>query len=46
MMATAYIDPGTIQSGLQSGVETEYDLLWVWLLATLVGLFMQRLAIR
>lgn len=45
-MATAYIDPGTIQSGLQSGVETKYELLWVWILATVSGFAMQRLAVR
>lgn len=41
-MATAYIDPGTIQSG----VETKYELLWVWILATVSGFAMQRLAVR
>lgn len=46
MLATAYIDPGTIQSGLQSGVVTGFKLIWVWIVATFAGFALQQLAVR
>jgi len=45
-MSIAYLDPGNIEADLQSGVLAEYKLLWVLLWATILGLFMQRLAAR
>ncbi|CAH8463592.1 unnamed protein product [Schistosoma turkestanicum] len=46
LMSIAYLDPGNIESDLQSGAIANYRLLWLLLLATLMGLFLQRLAAR
>jgi len=46
LMSIAYLDPGNVESDLQSGTVAEYKLLWVLLWATLLGLLMQRLAAR
>ncbi|KAJ8928893.1 hypothetical protein NQ314_018464 [Rhamnusium bicolor] len=46
LMSIAYLDPGNIESDLQSGTVAQYKLLWVLLSATLLGLLMQRLAAR
>lgn len=45
-MSIAYLDPGNIESDLQSGVVAKYKLLWVLLTSTVLGLVMQRLAAR
>lgn len=45
-MSIAYLDPGNIESDLQSGTVAQYKLLWVLLSATVLGLLMQRLAAR
>lgn len=59
-MSIAYLDPGNIESDLQSGAVANYrvstfwglfmgfllQLLWLLFLATMMGLFMQRLAAR
>lgn len=45
-MSIAYLDPGNIESDLQSGTVAQYRLLWVLLSATILGLLMQRLAAR
>lgn len=46
LMSIAYLDPGNIESDLQSGTTAQYKLLWVLLSATLLGLVMQRLSAR
>nr|XP_034180731.1 protein Malvolio isoform X2 [Osmia lignaria] len=46
LMSIAYLDPGNIESDLQSGVAAKYKLLWVLLSATILGLVMQRLSAR
>ncbi|XP_007502973.1 natural resistance-associated macrophage protein 2 isoform X1 [Monodelphis domestica] len=46
LMSIAYLDPGNIESDLQSGAVAGFKLLWVLLMATLVGLLLQRLAAR
>ena len=46
LMSIAYLDPGNIESDLQSGTVAQYKLLWVLLWATLLGLMVQRLALR
>ncbi|XP_043821965.1 natural resistance-associated macrophage protein 2 isoform X2 [Dromiciops gliroides] len=46
LMSIAYLDPGNIESDLQSGAVAQFKLLWVLLLATIVGLLLQRLAAR
>ena len=45
-MSIAYLDPGNIESDMQSGTLAQYSLLWVLLWATFLGLIMQRLAAR
>lgn len=46
LMSIAYLDPGNIESDLQSGAKAGFKLLWVLLGATLIGLLLQRLAAR
>jgi len=46
LMSIAYLDPGNVESDLQSGTVAEYRLLWVLMWATVLGLMMQRLAAR
>ncbi|XP_039254784.2 natural resistance-associated macrophage protein 2-like [Styela clava] len=46
LMSIAYLDPGNIESDLQSGSVAGYQLLTMLLLATVMGLMMQRLAAR
>lgn len=46
LMSIAYLDPGNIESDLQSGAIAEFRLLWVLMWATFLGLLMQRLAAR
>ncbi|XP_026474305.1 LOW QUALITY PROTEIN: protein Malvolio-like [Ctenocephalides felis] len=46
LMSIAYLDPGNIESDLQSGVVAQYKLLWILLSATVLGLVMQRLSAR
>uniref|UniRef100_A0A1I8J3B1 Solute carrier family 11 member 1 n=1 Tax=Macrostomum lignano TaxID=282301 RepID=A0A1I8J3B1_9PLAT len=46
LMSIAYLDPGNIESDLQTGTLARFDLLWLLLLAHILGLLMQRLAAR
>ena len=46
LMSIAYLDPGNVESDLQSGTVAQFRLLWVLLWATVLGLMMQRLAAR
>ncbi|XP_068201402.1 natural resistance-associated macrophage protein 2 isoform X1 [Palaemon carinicauda] len=46
LMSIAYLDPGNIESDLQSGAAANYQLLWVLMWATILGLIMQRLSAR
>ncbi|KAG9491618.1 hypothetical protein GDO78_000240 [Eleutherodactylus coqui] len=46
LMSIAYLDPGNIESDLQSGSVAGFKLLWVLLTATIIGLLLQRLAAR
>lgn len=46
LMSIAYLDPGNIESDLQSGTVAQYKLLWVLLSATVLGLVMQMLATK
>ena len=45
-MSIAYLDPGNLESDLQSGALAGYQLLWVLLLATVLGYFLQVLSVR
>ncbi|XP_046367159.2 natural resistance-associated macrophage protein 2-like [Haliotis rufescens] len=46
LMSIAYLDPGNVESDLQSGAVAQFKLLWVLLASTLLGLMLQRLAAR
>ncbi|XP_028413010.1 natural resistance-associated macrophage protein 2-like [Dendronephthya gigantea] len=46
LMSIAYLDPGNIESDLQSGTTAEFKLLWVLMVATFIGFLMQRLSAR
>ncbi|KAK7110346.1 natural resistance-associated macrophage protein 2-like isoform X2 [Littorina saxatilis] len=46
LMSIAYLDPGNIESDLQSGATAQFKLLWVLMVSTILGLLMQRLAAR
>jgi len=46
LMSLAYLDPGNLESDLQSGAYTGYNLIWVLFLCTGAGLILQVLAAR
>ena len=46
LMSIAYLDPGNIESDLQSGAQAGYTLLWLLMLSTVFGLLLQRLSAR
>lgn len=43
-MSIAYLDPGNIESDLQSGAIARFRLLWVLFASTILGFVMQCLA--
>ncbi|CAM9380368.1 unnamed protein product [Chrysoparadoxa australica] len=46
LVCIAYLDPGNLEADLQTGAYTNYQLLWVLLLAHAMGLLLQVLAAR
>uniref|UniRef100_V5GXD1 Protein Malvolio n=1 Tax=Anoplophora glabripennis TaxID=217634 RepID=V5GXD1_ANOGL len=46
LMSIAYLDPGNIESDLQSGTIANYRLLWVLFGSTILGLIVQTLATK
>ncbi|KAK1325663.1 Metal transporter Nramp3 [Acorus calamus] len=44
LVAIAYIDPGNVETDLQSGAQYKYELLWVILVASCAALIIQSLA--
>eukprot|EP00249_Psilotum_nudum_P006879 c20130_g1_i2 orf=65-1513(+) len=44
LVAIAYIDPGNFESDLKAGAQFKYELLWVLLIATIVGILIQSLS--
>ncbi|TDH70046.1 hypothetical protein CCR75_005177 [Bremia lactucae] len=46
LMSIAYVDPGNLESDLQSGAYAGYQLMWVLFGATAMGFFLQVLAAR
>lgn len=46
LMSIAYLDPGNIESDLQSGATAGYALLWLLMWATVMGFLIQKLAAR
>ena len=45
-MSIAYLDPGNLESDLQAGAYTGYQLIWVLFWSTIIGLILQVLAAR
>jgi len=45
-MCIAYIDPGNLEADLQTGAFTGYSLLWLLLLSTTCGYFLQSLSAK
>mmetsp|Transcript_8741 Transcript_8741/g.25182 ORF Transcript_8741/g.25182 Transcript_8741/m.25182 type:complete len:557 (+) Transcript_8741:281-1951(+) len=46
LMSIAYVDPGNLESDLQAGATASCTLLWLLLLSTTMGFFLQMLAAR
>lgn len=46
LMSIAYLDPGNIESDLQTGAIAKYKILWVLFWSTVMGLLLQLLAAR
>jgi len=46
LMSIAYLDPGNLESDLQAGAYTGYQLIWVLFAATAMGLVLQIMAAR
>lgn len=46
LMSIAYLDPGNLESDLQTGANTSYQLLWVLWWATVLGWVLQSLSAR
>uniref|UniRef100_A0A1I7TDS6 Protein Malvolio n=1 Tax=Caenorhabditis tropicalis TaxID=1561998 RepID=A0A1I7TDS6_9PELO len=46
LMSIAYLDPGNIESDLQAGAISYFKLIWVLMIAHIMGLLLQRLAAR
>ena len=46
ILSHGYTDPGNIQSDMQTGTVVGYQLLWVLLFSTVIGLILQCLAVR
>jgi len=46
LMSIAYLDPGNLESDLQAGAYTGYQLIWVLFVSTIIGLMLQILAAR
>lgn len=46
LMSIAFLDPGNLEGDLQAGAIAGYSLLWLLLLATVMGLLVQLLSAR
>eukprot|EP00746_Dinoflagellata_sp_MGD_P090941 gnl/MRDRNA2_/MRDRNA2_35962_c0_seq1.p1 gnl/MRDRNA2_/MRDRNA2_35962_c0~~gnl/MRDRNA2_/MRDRNA2_35962_c0_seq1.p1 ORF type:complete len:540 (+),score=52.27 gnl/MRDRNA2_/MRDRNA2_35962_c0_seq1:140-1759(+) len=46
LMSLAYLDPGNLESDLQTGAYTGYELVWVLWWATFMGLVLQEISAR
>lgn len=46
LMSLAYLDPGNLESDLQQGAYTGYQLVWVLWWSTVMGLVLQEMAAR
>ena len=45
-MSLAYLDPGNLESNLQQGAYTHFDLVWVLWWATVIGFVLQEMSAR
>ena len=41
LMSVAFVDPGNLESDLQAGAVTGYELIWVVWWSTMIGLLLQ-----
>nr|CCA16242.1 Metal Ion (Mn2 iron) Transporter (Nramp) Family put [Albugo laibachii Nc14] len=46
LMSIAYVDPGNLESDLQAGAYAGFQLIWVLFGATVMGFYLQILAVR
>eukprot|EP01095_Lingulamoeba_sp_RSL-Kostka_P007419 TRINITY_DN2361_c0_g1_i1.p1 TRINITY_DN2361_c0_g1~~TRINITY_DN2361_c0_g1_i1.p1 ORF type:complete len:533 (+),score=155.36 TRINITY_DN2361_c0_g1_i1:85-1683(+) len=46
LISIAYIDPGNFDTDIQGGAQFKYELIWVLLLSTLLGMFVQYLCAK
>lgn len=46
LMSLAYLDPGNLESDLQQGSYTGFDILWILWWSTVMGLILQELSAR
>ena len=46
LMSLAYLDPGNLESNLQQGAYTRYELVWVLWWSTFTGLLLQEMSAR
>eukprot|EP01111_Echinosteliopsis_oligospora_P012268 TRINITY_DN4182_c0_g1_i1.p1 TRINITY_DN4182_c0_g1~~TRINITY_DN4182_c0_g1_i1.p1 ORF type:complete len:504 (-),score=128.94 TRINITY_DN4182_c0_g1_i1:53-1564(-) len=46
LMSIAYIDPGNLESDVQAGATSKFQLLWVLLWSTVIGLLLQLLSVK
>ena len=46
ILSLGYTDPGNIQSDMQTGTVVGFQLLWVLLISTIIGMILQCLAVR
>jgi natural resistance-associated macrophage protein len=45
-MSLAYLDPGNLEADLGQGAQTGYSLMWILLLASIIGLMLQEVSSR
>jgi len=46
LMSLAYLDPGNLEADINQGAQTGYSLMWILLLASIIGLILQELSSR
>eukprot|EP00475_Leptophrys_vorax_P026587 TRINITY_DN3764_c1_g1_i2.p1 TRINITY_DN3764_c1_g1~~TRINITY_DN3764_c1_g1_i2.p1 ORF type:complete len:549 (-),score=126.29 TRINITY_DN3764_c1_g1_i2:59-1705(-) len=46
LVSIAYMDPGNLDTDIQAGSQFQYDLIWVLVMASCLGLMLQTLATR
>jgi len=46
LMSLAYLDPGNLEADIQQGSQTGYSLMWILLLASIIGLMLQEVSSR